>query len=164
MKLTKETLKRIIKEELQTTLSEMSPQNTDREKMEELVRIAQELGLSKDQAMQALEQAFERDLEKSQPIEPGFDGTVTDDSPLDTLEEADLGALKKIHQKYRDGQISQQAYEKAKKLFVDKRGGIPSTKDLDLDGFDDPDDKNKEKAVKKLGQVKQKLQKILNQI
>ena len=85
MKLTKETLKRIIKEELQTTLSEMSPQNTDREKMEELVRIAQELGLSKDQAMQALEQAFERDLEKSQPIEPGFGGTVGDDSPLDAL-------------------------------------------------------------------------------
>ena len=85
MKLTKETLKRIIKEELQTTLSEMSPQNTDREKMEELARIAQELGLSKDQAMQALEQAFERDLEKSQPIEPGFDGTVTNDSPLDAL-------------------------------------------------------------------------------
>ena len=85
MKLTKETLKRIIKEELQTTLSEMSPQNTDREKMEELVRIAQELGLSKDQAMQALEQAFERDLEKSFPNEPDLDNTVK--NTLDPLKQ-----------------------------------------------------------------------------
>ena len=102
MKLTKETLKRIIKEELETVIQEQ-----------------------------------------------------------DVLEEVDLDSLKKLQKKYKDGQISQQAYEKAKKLFYDKQGDIP---DLDLDSVDDPDDKNKEKAVEKLGQVKQSLQKILNQI
>ena len=82
----------------------------------------------------------------------------------DVLEEVDLNALKKLHQKYKDGQISQKAFEKAKKLFYNKQDDMPSTKNLDLDTFDDPDDKNKEKSVEKLGQVKQGLQKILNQI